>query len=121
MKPLAFKQSSCVFPVWGTVDCGFPSPAQDYEDNSLDFNQLLIRNPAATFMFRVQGSALHREGIRHGSILVVDRSVTPRTGKLVVADFNGERDVMKMPAYLDGGDSLQVWGVVTGIVTTIKH
>ena len=104
---------------FGPVAAGFPSPAQGYEDEPLDFNALLIRRPAATFMFRVRGDALLREGIRDGSILVVDRSLTPRPGMMVVADFNGERDVLKMPAFLDGGQSLEVWGVVTAVVTRI--
>ena len=106
---------------FGPIAAGFPSPAQGYEDEPLDLNALLIRHPAATYFYRVRGDALIHEGIRDGSILVVDRSVTPRAGSLVVADFNGERDVLRMPAFLDGGESLEIWGVVTAIITRVTH
>lgn len=104
---------------FGPIAAGFPSPAQGYEDEPLDLNSLLIRHPAATFFYRVRGDALLRDGIRDGSLLVVDRSITARPGMIVVADFNGERDVLTMPAYLDGGETLEVWGVVTAIITRI--
>jgi len=104
---------------FGPITAGFPSPAQGYEDEPLDLNELLIRHPAATFFFRVRGDALAREGIRDGSILVVDRSITPRPDRLVIADWNGEREVCHMPAFLDGGEGLQVWGVVTAIITKV--
>jgi len=105
---------------FGPVSAGFPSPAQGYEDEPLDLNELLVRRPAATFFFRVRGQALLAEGIRDGSILVVDRSVDPRPGYTVVADWNGKRTVLRMPDYLDGGDELVVWGVVTAVVTRLR-
>ncbi|MEM1208111.1 MAG: S24 family peptidase [Planctomycetota bacterium] len=104
----------------GPVSAGFPSPAQGYEDDPLDLNELLIPHPAATFFFRVKGQELLADGIRDGSILVVDRSVTPKPGSTVVADWNGDRTVLRMPSYLDGGDELRVWGVVTAVVTRLR-
>lgn len=105
---------------FGLISAGFPSPAQGYEDEPLDLNAELIRHPAATYFYRARGDALKSEGIRDGSILVVDRSITPQAGQLVVADFNGERDVLRMPNYLDGGDTLEVWGKITAIITVLK-
>lgn len=105
---------------FGSISAGFPSPAQGYEDDPLDLNELLIPHPAATFFFRVKGQELLAEGIRDGSILVVDRSVDPKPGFAVVADWNGERTVLLMPHYLDGGDELRVWGVVTAVVTRLR-
>ena len=104
----------------GPVSAGFPSPAQGYEDEPLDLNELLIRHPAATFFFRVRGDSLKAEGIRDGSLLVVDRSRTPSPGVIVVADWNGEREVCRMPAFLDGGEELVVWGVVTAVITRLR-
>ncbi|MEL6795186.1 MAG: S24 family peptidase [Planctomycetota bacterium] len=104
----------------GSVSAGFPSPAQGYEDEPLDLNELLIRHPAATFFFRVRGDSLKAEGIRDGSLLVVDRSRTPGPGVIVVADWNGEREVCRMPSFLDGGESLVVWGVVTAVITRLR-
>lgn len=80
---------------WGSVAAGFPSPAQGYEDEPLDLHQLLVKRPAATFFFRARGGELHHEGIRDGSILVVDRSLTPSPGQLVVADRDGQRVVCR--------------------------
>ncbi|MEM9019963.1 MAG: S24 family peptidase [Planctomycetota bacterium] len=99
-----------------SIAAGFPSPAQGYEDEPLDLNALLIRRPAATFFFRVQGSALIRDGIRDGSLLVVDRSITPRAGQLVVADVDGVREVCRLPR---SAEQLVVWGTVTAIITKV--
>src|SRR3984885_881171 len=61
----------------GTASCGFPSPADDYLDRPLDFNELLIQNPAATFAVRVAGESMLGAGIFPGDIAIVDRSLTP--------------------------------------------
>ncbi len=111
---------------FGPIAAGFPSPAQGYEDEPLDLNELLVRHPAATFFYRVRGHHLKADGIRDGSVLVVDRSVTPVPGRLVVADRDGERVVCRAPsassrdrdATFDGG-GLLVWGVVTAIITKV--
>jgi len=58
----------------GGVSAGFPSPAEDYTDQKLDLNELLIKNPAATFFVRVDGDSMIGAGIQHNDILVVDRS-----------------------------------------------
>lgn len=105
---------------WGLINAGFPSPAQGYEDEPLDLNQKLRIDAPATFFYQAKGNAFIHEGICDGSYLVVDRSLTPRSGQLVVADFNGERSVLRMPSFLDGGDSLQVWGTITAVVTVLK-
>ncbi|TWI76772.1 DNA polymerase V [Desulfobotulus alkaliphilus] len=57
-----------------SVSAGFPSPAQDYVERSLDLNDLCIHNPAATFFVRVSGDSMEDGGIRSGDILIVDRS-----------------------------------------------
>lgn len=113
------------------VSAGFPSPAEDYEDKRLDINEYLIRNPVATFFFPVQGDSMGGAGILDGDILVVDRSVTPLHGHIVVAFINGERLVKRLykraervallaentdyPALeLTGDLELVIWGVVIG-------
>lgn len=116
----SLSRTSFVLRSLGSVSAGFPSPAQGYEDEPLDLNELLIRHPAATFFFRVRGDSLKAEGIRDGSLLVVDRSRTPGPGVIVVADWNGEREVCRMPSFLDGGESLVVWGVVTAVITRLR-
>lgn len=108
---------SFVLPFWGAIPGGYPSPAQGYEDEPLDLNSLLIKRPAATFFMTVRGDHLRREGIRDGSIVVVDRSLTPRACDLAVFDHDGERSVGCVPGVIDG--EYRVWGKVTAIVTRL--
>ncbi len=106
------------------------SPAADYVEGELDIQQYLVRNPLATFFFSVEGDALHEQGIRGGDVLVVDRSITPRHGHLVVVFTAGERLVRQLhiadgraelragpghkPLLADTSDGLDIWGVVVG-------
>lgn len=69
---------------------GFPSPAEEYEQDSLDLNEFLVKHPAATFYCRVTGDSMKGIGIMDGDVLVVDRSVKHRHGQVVLAVFNGE-------------------------------
>lgn len=113
------------------ISAGFPSPAADYEDKRLDINEYLVRNPVSTFFFPVQGESMQGAEIFDGDILVVDRSVRPRHGHIVVAFVNGERLVKRLyrragrvaliaehagypPLEIQDGMDLEVWGVVVG-------
>ena len=115
----------------GKVSAGFPSPAADYEDKRLDINEYLVRNPVSTFFFPVQGESMQGAEIFDGDILVVDKSVRPRHGHIVVAFVNGERLVKRLyrragrialmaenasflPLEIQEGMELEVWGVVVG-------
>jgi len=64
---------------------GFPSFPEDYLDRPLDFNELLIARPAATFAVRVPGDSMRDAGIMPGDIAVIDRSITPVSGCIVLA------------------------------------
>ncbi|WP_346285106.1 S24 family peptidase [Zoogloea sp.] len=70
------------------ISAGLPSPAEDYADRRLDINDYLVRNPVSTFFFHVQGESVQRAEVFHGRILVVDRSITPRHGHIVVELLN---------------------------------
>ena len=111
------------------TSAGFPSPADDYLEKSLDLNELLITNKVATFFMRVEGDFLKPSGIRNGDILIVDRSINPVPGKIVVAVVGGEMVVRRMESR-DGklvlvsddpsiaaqsfdGEDIQIWGVAT--------
>lgn len=113
------------------VSAGFPSPAADYEENQLDINEYLVRNPVSTFFFAVQGDSMEGAEIFDGDILVVDKSVRPQHGHIVVAFVDGERLVKRLfrragrvalvaenPMYptldIHDGQELEVWGVVVG-------
>ena len=122
----------CIFPMLGKIaHCGFPSPAQDFysADDHLDLNKHLIARPAATYFVRVQGDSMQASGIFSGDLLVVDRSLNPSNGKIVVVFLDGETLVKRYcnqmgdinlhsdPSdrpplkVLEGSDFL-VWGVV---------
>ena len=69
--------------------CGFPSPAEDYVDRPLDFNELLIEHPAATFAIRIEGDSMTGACIFPGDIAVVDRAREPVNGNIVLALLDG--------------------------------
>lgn len=75
---------------------GFPSPAEDFLDDGIDLHRHLVRNPAATFLYRARGHSMILAGIADGDILVVDRSVTPQHDDLVVASWDGNAPVCKV-------------------------
>ena len=121
-----------------TIKAGFPSPAEDYLHDSLDFNHDLIKNPEATFYGRVSGDSMIEAGICDGDIAVIDRSLQPIDGDIIVAYVNGEFTIKYLslshkdegyielkpanpnysPIRIDADDNFRVWGVV---VWTIKQ
>lgn len=86
------------------VHAGFPSPAEDYIEKTLDLNELLAPRPESTFFVRVAGDSMTGAAIHHGDILVVDRSLTPGPGNVVIACLHGEftvKRLRKTPAGLE--------------------
>lgn len=73
----------------GNVVCGFPSPGEEVRDNSLDFNEFLIKHRSCTFCLRAYGDSM-APMIKNGDILVVDRSLAFHCGDIVVAQCNGD-------------------------------
>ena len=103
------------------IKAGFPSPAEDYSHETLDFNRDLIRNPEATFYGKVEGDSMIEAGINDGDIAVIDRSVEAQDGDIVVGDGYIElRPANKdfKPIRIDADDDFEVWGVV---IWTIKR
>ncbi len=76
--------------VSGSVVAGFPSPAEQYLEPPLDLNELLVKRPAATYFVRVEGDSMVGAGIRDGDLLVVDRSLRPADGDVIIASVDGE-------------------------------
>jgi DNA polymerase V len=74
----------------GGVRAGFPSPAQDYVDRTLDLNKELIQHPEATFYAKVVGDSMRDAGVHPGDLLVIDRSIEPHDGSMAVCFLNGE-------------------------------
>ena len=75
---------------------GFPSPADDFLDDAIDLNELVVRNAAATFYYRAEGWSMLMAGVCDGDILAVDRSVTPVDGDLVIACWDGNQPTCKV-------------------------
>lgn len=73
-----------------TVPAGFPSPADDYKEDALSLDEHLISHPAATYLARASGDSMQGVGIYDQDLLIIDRSLTPRTGHVVIAAIDGE-------------------------------
>lgn len=118
-----------------SVQAGFPSPAEDYIDKSVDFNELLIANEPATFVLRAAGESMIDAGIHPGDLLVVDRSRTPKNQDIVIMQINNEFTVKRLikeketiylkaenasklysDIYPDECDVWQTFGVVTHVI-----
>ncbi len=83
--------NSVILPFFSaSVPAGFPSPADDYIEAGLDLNEYLVKHPSATFLARASGDSMTKAGILDGALLVVDKSITPKTGHIVIAAINGE-------------------------------
>lgn len=112
-----------------SISAGFPSPADDYLDTPLDFNDLLIVHPAATFAVRVAGDSMQGVGLFPGDIAVVDRSITAADGAVILGILNGEFTIKRYrhrggKAWLEAANTayrdilitedhaFEVWGVV---------
>ena len=116
-----------------SVSAGFPSPADDYLESRLDLNEHLIRNPTATFFVRVTGDSMIDAGLYSGDTLVVDRSLNPKDGNIVIASIDGELIVKRLqriqnkiyllpenrnyePIEITSEMNFEVWGVVTTVI-----
>jgi len=114
-----------------TIKAGFPSPADDFLDKSLDLNEYLIPHPAATFMVKVSGDSMINAGIFPGDTLIVDKSLEPKNKNIVIGVIDNEFTVKRYiknsageflypenPNYksiklIEGN---QIWGVVTYVI-----
>lgn len=86
-------------PLFNDLVCaGFPSPAQDLIDSTLDLNAFIVKHPAATYFVRVVGDSMSGAGILPGDYLAVDRSLAERDGSIVVAELHGEFTVKEFSA-----------------------
>jgi DNA polymerase V len=119
-----------------SVPAGFPSPATDYCEKTLDLNQLCIKKPAATYFVRAQGDSMLGAGIFPGDILVVDRSLEVRHGDVVIAELNSELTVKRLelkpqrrlvpmnrkyhPIAIPEEAQLEIFGVVTTVIHSLR-
>lgn len=122
------------FFICGNVICGFPSPGEEYREESLDFNDYLVKHKLSTFCLRSYGDSM-APTIRENDILVVDRSLCVRNGDIVVAEYNGDFTVKyfykknsscflvpENKAYkeIEVNQNTRLFGVVTSIVRKFR-
>jgi len=118
------------------ISAGFPSPALDFIDQSIDLNRHLVKHPSATFYGRVKGYSLKNAGIDDGDLMVIDRSLEPVNGKIAVCFIDGEftakrikvtkEEVWLMPDNEDYSpikitedNHLMIWGIVTHVIKAV--
>ena len=143
-KPIPFPSLEVPTAIWArlvvkiplvgqSVHAGFPSPADDFIEEMIDLNQVLVSNPTATFLWRVVGDCMIDVKIFPGDVVVVDRSLSPKHRSIVLAIIDGEptlkrlnrrggvmflhNENAKLPEYtIADGMEVSIWGVVTATI-----
>ena len=120
-----------------SVHAGFPSPADDFIEEMIDLNQVLVQNPTATFLWRVVGDCMIDVKIFPGDVVVVDRSLSPKHRSIVLAIIDGEptlkrlnrrgglmvlhNENSKLPVFtVSEGTEVSIWGIVTATIRDLK-
>lgn len=117
---------------------GFPSPAEDFLDQSLDLNEYIIKNPSATFYVKAAGDSMEKVGIFEGDLIVIDRSKKAVHNSIVLAVVNGEFTIKRIlftnngkiilspendkyrPIEINDGMDFEIWGVATNVVHQLR-
>lgn len=112
------------------VSAGFPSPAEDYIEQRIDLNGVLIKNPSSTFYAKVKGNSMKGAGVYDGDIVIIDKSLVPSQNSLLVCFLDGEFTLKKVkkvnddlflipenpdfkPIKINPESDFRLWGVVT--------
>lgn len=118
------------------VSAGFPSPATDFMETSIDLNKELSQNPLATFYIKVSGNSMIDAGINDKDVLVVDRSLDPQNNKIAICFIDGEFTVKRIklekdclylmpenknytPIKVTEENQLIIWGIVTYVIKAV--
>lgn len=136
-KPIKLNISRRIYPLYSDkVEAGFPSPAEDYIANKLSLDELLVQHPASTYFVRASGDSMVDSGILPNDILIVDRSLNPKDGDIVIAESTGEFLVkifrnLNGKIHLEASNSnkkfnlnkiaeFEIWGVVISVVHQLR-
>ena len=118
------------------ISAGFPSPADDFLDLSIDLNKELIKNPSSTFFGRAKGESMMDAGIHDGDLLIIDKSLPPANGKIAVCFIDGEFTVKQIlkkenscwlmpankkykPIQVTEDNYFIVWGIVIHVISSL--
>lgn len=118
------------------ISAGFPSPADDFLDTSIDLNKELIKNKSTTFFARVKGNSMIGAGINDGDLLIIDKSIKPKSGNIAVCFIDGDFTVKRIDITMDviwlvaenknykpikvtADNDFTIWGIVTNIIKSV--
>ncbi|HEX7413835.1 MAG TPA: translesion error-prone DNA polymerase V autoproteolytic subunit [Bacteroidia bacterium] len=118
------------------ISAGFPSPAEDFLETTIDLSKELIKHPATTFCGKVKGNSMQDSGIHTGDIMIIDKSLEPRNGSIAVCYIDGEFTVKKIqiekdccylvaannaykPIKVTADNDFLIWGIVTKIIKSV--
>jgi len=118
------------------IHAGFPSPAEDFVDISIDLNKELVKNPSATFYARVKGNSMIDAGIHDGDLIIIDKSLEPADGKIAVCFIDGEFTIKRIkidrdccwlvpanddfnPIRVTEENEFLVWGIVVHVIRSL--
>jgi DNA polymerase V len=118
------------------VSAGFPSPAADFMEDTIDLNKELSKNPLATFYIKVSGNSMIDAGIENNDVLVVDRSLEPQNNKIAICFIDGEFTVKRIlvkkdelflmpenknykPIKITSETQIIIWGIVTYVIKSV--
>ncbi|MFD0992385.1 LexA family protein [Tenacibaculum geojense] len=118
------------------ISAGFPSPADDFLDINIDLNKHLIKNPSTTFYGRVRGDSMINAGMHDGDLLIIDKSLEPKDGKIAVCFVDGEFTVKRIkiekdivwlvaenekykPIKVTQDNDFVIWGMVTNVIKSL--
>lgn len=138
LQRLIFPEIPVHIPIYGdNISAGFPSPAADYIESGIDLVSHLIPHPSSTYTLRVAGDSMINAGILDGSFLLVDFSLHPQHGDIVVANIGGEFTVKRLvthpvtqllaenPAYppikIYDDEGLEIVGVVISVINMMHR
>ena len=118
------------------ISAGFPSPANDFLDISIDLNREFIKHPSTTFYGRVRGDSMINAGLSDGDLLIIDKSLEPSNGKIAVCFIDGEFTVKRVkieknklwlvaenqkyrPIEVTEDNEFMIWGIVTTVIKNV--
>ncbi|MFD0762709.1 LexA family protein [Lutibacter aestuarii] len=118
------------------ISAGFPSPADDFLDASIDLNKEFVKNPSTTFYGRVKGDSMINAGLNNGDLLIIDKSLEPVDNKIAVCFIDGEFTVKRIkiekdiiwliaenekyqPIKVTADNDFIIWGIVTTVIKNV--
>lgn len=118
------------------ISAGFPSPADDFLELTIDLNKELVKHPSTTFIARVKGFSMQDADLKNGDLVMIDRSLNPSNGNIAVCIINGDFTIKRLrvekeniwlvpenknykPIKVTEGDDFSVWGIVTNIIKKV--